>query len=97
VQIWHQEAHAKTSVFEPHMHVGIALHADIIDSHFHRVSPHVVCSMTGKQEAYKAMRQTSWCESCVSSATSRALLFMCYNILSIFACKYYGMLYRNME
>lgn len=67
---------------EPHMRTGIALHADMIGSRFHRVSPHVVCTMTGMQEVYKAMRQTWWCERYVSSATSRALMFMCCNILS---------------
>jgi len=45
---------------EPHMHTGIALHADIIGSRLHRVSPHVVCSMTVMQEAYRAIRQTWW-------------------------------------
>lgn len=36
---------------EPHMHAGIGLHADIIGLRFHRVSRHVVSSMTGMQEA----------------------------------------------
>ncbi len=45
---------------EPHMHTSIALHADIIGSRLHRVSPHVVCSMTVMQEAYRAIRQTWW-------------------------------------
>ena len=76
MQICHSEAHVGTFMSEPHMHTGIALHADIIGLRFHRVSPHVVCSMIGMQEAYRAMWQTWWCERYVVSATSRVLLFM---------------------
>ncbi|KAL0051921.1 hypothetical protein WJX82_004515 [Trebouxia sp. C0006] len=61
-----------------------------------RAGSHVVCSVPGKQDAYKAMRQDVKDvshqlppgHSCPCAVTS------CHQT---FACKYYGMLYRDME